>query len=82
MTLRKLFTIIMCFALIITPNFMANAAIEGPDGDGTLTAVLYAACVAGCWAVGLLVAETTTVACIRKDCIERSKTGKENRCKA
>ena len=64
MTFQKLFTIITCFALIITPNFMANAAIEGEDGNGLLTAALYVTCVAGCWAIGYFTAETTTVACI------------------
>ena len=54
----------MCITLIITPNFMANAAIEGEDGNGLTTAALYATCVAGCWTLGYFTAETTTMACI------------------
>ena len=64
MTFRKVFTTIMCIALIISPNLMVNAAIEGEDGNGLLTGALYVACVAGCWGVGYFTAETTTMACI------------------
>lgn len=64
MTFRKLFTIIMCFALIITPNFMANAAIEGEDGNGATTAALYAICVGGCALAGWFSGGGAAPACL------------------
>ena len=48
MTLRKLFTTIMCFAFIITPNFMATASSGEDVAAGPVT---YLACLAVCAAV-------------------------------
>ncbi len=64
MTFRKLFTTIMCITLIITPNFMANAAIEGEDGNGATTAVLYAACVGLCTLAGMWTGGGAAPACL------------------
>ena len=64
MTFRKLFTTIMCITLIITPNFMANAAIEGENGNGATTAVLYAACVGACALAGWFSGGGAAPACL------------------
>ena len=64
MTFRKLFTTIMCITLIITPNFMANAAIEGENGNGATTAALYAICVGGCALAGWLSGGSAAPACL------------------
>ena len=45
MTFRKLFTIIMCITLIITPNFMVMAE------EAEASAPLYLACLGVCYAV-------------------------------
>ena len=48
---RKVSYIVGCFTLMLTSN-MAYAAIEGEDGNGLLTAGLYATCIASCALVG------------------------------
>ena len=60
---RKVSYIVGCFTLMLTSN-MAYAAIEGEDGNGLLTAGLYASCVASCALVGWFSGGGATPACL------------------
>ena len=60
---RKVSYIALCFTLLLTSN-MVYAAIEGEDGNGLLTAGLYATCVAGCALAGWFSGGGATPACL------------------